>query len=257
MALTFLITLPLIPSHPGRGNELMDANLDTKLIITHAKIPSLLIIIILVLDLWAIFAQTEWELVKDKDEVKIYAREIKAFAGKEFKGVSFIDQSIEIVGAVLFDIPAYTKWFHNCLEIKKIPHADSTDLDFILYVAIDAPWPLWDRDSIYKTNAVLNIASGKIKIHGVAIREPLLPFKDHYIRITSSELEWILEEMADKKTKVTFIKRTNIGGAAGDYFSNMGSKMAIFDSLVNLRIMTREPKYKELGKKLRETYTQK
>lgn len=212
-------------------------------------------IVILAFGQGVIFARAEWELVKDKDEVKIYASEIKGFAGKEFKGVCIIDQPIEIVGAVLFDIPAYTKWFHNCLEIKKIPHADSTDLDFIVYVAIDAPWPLWDRDSIYKTDAVLDIASGKVKIHSVALTDPLVPIIEHYVRINDSELEWILEQMAVKKTKVTFIKRTHIGGTAGNYFSNMGSKMTIFDSLVNLRVMAEEPKYKELGKKLRDTYT--
>ena len=229
--------------------------METKVSITRARILFLVIIIILVFGQGAKFAQADWELVKDKDEVKIYARDIKGFAGKEFKGVCIIDQSIEIVGAVLFDIPAYKKWFHNCLEIKKVPHAESTDLDFILYVAINAPWPLWDRDSVYKTNAVLDIASGKVKIQSVALKELLVPIKEHYVRITNSELEWILEEMTVKKTKVTFIKRTNIGGAAGDYFSNMGSKMAIFDSLVNLRIMAEEPKYKEFGIKLRDTHT--
>jgi hypothetical protein len=63
--------------------------------------------IILVFGQGAKFAWADWELVKDKDKVKIYARDIKGFAGKEFKGICIIDQSIEIVGAVLFDSDIY------------------------------------------------------------------------------------------------------------------------------------------------------
>lgn len=200
-------------------------------------------------------AQEEWELVKDENEVKIYARKIKGFTVKAFKGTCIIDQPIEIVGAVLFDIPAYTKWFHKCREIKKVPRDESTDLDFILYIIIGAPWPLWDRDIIYKTNVVLDIASGKVKITGLALEEPFVPIKEDYVRINDSEFHWVLEAITIRKTKVTFSKRTDIAGSAVAYLSNLGSKMTILDSLTNLRIIAAEPKYSVLGEKLRETYT--
>lgn len=49
-----------------------------------------------------------------------------------FKGVCVVQQPIEIVAAISADIAAYPEWFYKCIEAKKVPKNDSTDLDFII-----------------------------------------------------------------------------------------------------------------------------
>jgi hypothetical protein len=202
----------------------------------------------------ALGARQQWELVQDQGEVKIYERKTEGFSESEFKGVCTVNQPVEIIGAVLLDIPGYIKWFHNCSAIKKIPQIDSNDLDFILYVTINAPWPLLDRDIVYQTQVAVDIVAGKVTVKSAALKDPLVPIVKGCVRITDSELHWLLEKISPDRTRVTFAQRTNIGGAAGAFLSNSGSKMTIFDSLKNLRRIADDPKYAEIGKKIKKEY---
>ena len=79
----------------------------------------------------------------------------------------------------------------------------------------------------------------------------VIPFLDQGAAFARAEWELV----KDKKALKIYARKTR--GFAGKYFSNMGSKRTIFRSLENLRIVAEEPKYKELGKQLRETYTHK
>jgi hypothetical protein len=58
------------------------------------------------------------------------------------KGITDIDLPIEVTGAVLAEIPAYTEWFFQCLQAEKVPQISSTAYNLMVYIALEAPWPL-------------------------------------------------------------------------------------------------------------------
>jgi len=186
-------------------------------------------------------AEGEWKLNADKDGVTLFAREVSGHSEMQFKGVCIVNRPLGSIGSVLSDTASYPKWFFKCIEAKKIPTKNPSEFHFLLYVAIDAPWPFTDRDVVYKTEVNLDFASGKVVIRSIALKKPLIPLRKQYVRITDSEQQWILEEISVDRTRITFINRTNAAGPFANFISNPGTHDTMIHSLKNLKKMLNHP----------------
>ena len=202
----------------------------------------------------SIASAERWVFVAKDRGVTIHSREVAGYAESEFKGSLVINQPIEIIGAVLTDIASYTDWFFNCTRATKIASKGSTRFNFLLYIVVEPPWPLWKRDAIYHTSTRVDLRSGIVMVRGEAIKDASVPIKENHVRITDSALTWVLEKLDDTRTEVLFRQRTNVGGKIGSYLSNAGCRKTILESLVNLDRIASKPKYAALGNKLREEF---
>lgn len=66
------------------------------------------------------FAADAWELVEDKNGVKVFESEWEGYSEHQYKGIRVVQQPVEIIAAVLADINSYPSWFYRCTEAKKI-----------------------------------------------------------------------------------------------------------------------------------------
>ena len=199
-------------------------------------------------------AEEGWVFFEESQGITIHSRKVAGHAESDFKGSRIIDKPVEVIGAVLADIPSYTRWFFNCTQAEKIPDKTSTDLKFQLYIVIEAPWPLWNRDVIYDARTMVDIPSGKIMVWGKARQDASVAVKENHVRVTDSAIEWNLERLDDNRTMVSFTKRINIGGSIGTYLSDAGCRKTIFESLVNFGRIASDPKYVAVGSRLKEEY---
>ncbi len=195
-----------------------------------------------------VVAGSDWKLIANEEGVALYSRKVSGHSELEFKGVYLIDQPLEVIGAILSDIPSYPKWFFKCIESKKIPRENTSELNFYLYIAIDTPWPFSDRDVVYKANVAIDSDIGKVIIRSTALTEPFVPLRSGYVRITDSEHQWILEKISSERTRITFLNRTNAAGSFANYISNPGTRDTTVHSLNNLRDRAHDPNYREAGK---------
>jgi hypothetical protein len=179
-------------------------------------------------------ADGQWKLIVERNGIRLYAREVSGYSEAQFKGVGVVRRPVEAVASVLSDIASYPQWFFKCIEAKKIPAENSSELHFFLYVAIDTPWPFSDRDVVYKTDVTIDYRLEKVFIHSIALKTPLIPVKRQYVRITDSEHLWILEKISKERTRITFMNRTNAAGSFSKYLSNPGSRDTTMQSLENL-----------------------
>jgi hypothetical protein len=186
-------------------------------------------------------ASGQWKLIDERDGITLYAREVSGHSEAQFKGVCVVRRPLEAVGSVLSDIASYPQWFFKCIEAKKIPVENSSELHFFLYVAIDTPWPFSDRDVVYETKVTIDYASGKVFIHSIALKAPLMPLRRQYVRITDSEHQWILERISKDRTRITFMNRTNAAGSFSNYLSNPGTRDTTIYSLANLTKILKRP----------------
>jgi hypothetical protein len=193
-------------------------------------------------------AGSDWKLIAKEEGVALYSRKMSGHAELEFKGICLINQPLEVVGAVLSDIPSYPRWFFKCIESKKIPLENTSELNFYLYIAIDTPWPFSDRDVVYKAKIAIDYILGKIVIKSTALTEQFVPPKKGYVRITDSEHQWILERVSSERTRITFINRTNAAGPLSNYISNPGTRDTTVHSLKNLKSWAKDTKYAKPGK---------
>ena len=202
----------------------------------------------------AMASEENWIFVENNQGVTIHSRKLAGYAESEFRGTRIFNEPVEVIGAVLADIPSYPRWFFNCIQARKIPDKRSNNRNFLLYIVVETPWPLWNRDVIYATKTRVDIPSGKIRVWSKALPEALVPIKEHHVRVTDSALEWVLERLDDSRTMVAFTERINAGGNIGSYLSDAGCRKTIFESLVNLGRTAADPRYVALGKRLKETY---
>jgi hypothetical protein len=216
----------------------------------------ILIIALLAADPGGLFAQEQWESVSNDNGVAIYSRKVAGHEESEFKGITDINQPIEVIGAVLAEIPAYTGWFFKCLQAEKIPQISSTAYNFRVSIALDAPWPLWPRDVVYDVNIRIDMASGKVDVRCKAVPQPVVPIRKDHVRIIDSELHWVLERIDAHQTRIIFIMRTDAGGFVSGYLTDLGCRKTIYHSLINLHGIAADPKYEALGRKLVHEFTQ-
>lgn len=207
-----------------------------------------------IIDGAVIGADDPWVFVNKDQGVTIHTRKVAGYAESEFRGSRIINQPLEVVGAVLADIPSYTSWFYKCTQAWKIPDNSATDLSFSLYIGIKMPWPFWDRDVIYAVTTAIDPASGKLKIQGHARQDAAVPLRKGQIRIADSALQWIIERLDANQTLVTFTTRINAGGNLGGYLSDAGCKRTVLSSLINMRDIAADPRYAALGEKLKRKY---
>jgi hypothetical protein len=207
----------------------------------RSTVTGTIIILLLLVLATASGAGDRWKLIDDRDGITLYSREVSVQPQAQFKGVFTVRQPIEAVGSVLSDVASYPKWFFKCIEVKKIPTENSSELHFFLYVAIDTPWPFLDRDVVYETDVTIDYAAGKVFIQSVALKRPLVQLKNQYVRITDSEHQWILERISADLTRITFINRTNAAGPFANYLSNSGMRDTTIHSLVNLKNILQHP----------------
>ena len=215
----------------------------------------ILIISFIAADPGGLFAQEQWKSVSNDNGVAIYSRKVVGHEESEFKGITDIDLPIEVTGAVLAEIPAYTGWFFQCLQAEKVPQISSTAYNFMVYIALDAPWPLWPRDVVYDVNIRIDMVSGKVEVGCKVVPEPVVPIQKGHVRITDSELHWVLERIDAHQTRVIFIMRTDAGGSVSSYWSDLGCRNTIYHSLINLHGIATDPKYEALGRKLVHEFT--
>jgi hypothetical protein len=202
-----------------------------------------------------LFAQEQWKTVSNDNGVAIYSRKVAGHEESEFKGITEINQPIEVIGAVLAEISAYTGWFFKCLQAEKIPKISSSAYNFMVYIALDAPWPLWPRDVVYDVNIRIDMASGKVDVRSKAVPEPVVPIQKDHVRITDSELHWVIERIGPHQTRIILIMRTDAGGSVSGYWTDLGCRKTIYHSLINLHKIAADPKYEALGRKLVQDYT--
>ena len=116
---------------------------------------------------FSLFASDGWNFITEDDGIALYSRILKGYSSTEFKGICIIDRPIESVGSFLSEVAAYPEWFFRCIQSYKIRAKNSSDLNFLLYVAIDAPWPFSDRHVVYRVvTAVDRVAGDLISIRG-------------------------------------------------------------------------------------------
>lgn len=89
---------------------------------------------------------SDWSFVKEKEQIKIYAKTNKSSPIKSLKAVGTIDAPIERVIALLRDVKYANTWVPNLVErsyVEKI-----SDIEAVLYDVTDMPWPVADRELI-------------------------------------------------------------------------------------------------------------
>ncbi|RLC31609.1 MAG: hypothetical protein DRH32_03955 [Deltaproteobacteria bacterium] len=155
-------------------------------------------------------ADGKWELIMSKDGINTYRMTHPGTNICSFKGVGFVDAGMEVIGAILRDIPDFPKWMAHCKHTRILKKIDRNT--FIVHYVSKAPFPYMDRDAVFDSHAFYDFDRGAAHITFRTAKGYDFPKQKKYLRITDMEGEYHLEYFGENRTRVTYMHRADPGG---------------------------------------------
>ena len=132
-------------------------------------------------------AQSDWQLAKEKDGIKVYLRNYKGGKLKELRAICTIKSSLHAVNAVMKDVPNAKNWINKIDEsilLKQMP-----DGTLYKYFVIAVPFPLKNRDVIYHEHSVQEKSDKSLIFSSTSIPD-YQPEKDGLVRMIDTQGSW-------------------------------------------------------------------
>lgn len=215
--------------------------------------------VLFIVFLFPIFSEAnEWELVKEDECVQIFLRDVSGSDIREYKGVIKIKGSISSVMKVLDDSFAMDEWFYRSKEpiLLKQKHLEER----YSYQVSEYPFPASNRDIIVKTKLSRDIISGAIRIKMESVPNfcKRHSYKEVCENINESNLVhiqklkgyFLLEPLNKNLTRLTWQMHTELEGSLPAWIVNQKLVDVPFESLVSLKELVKEKKYKDARMKI-------
>lgn len=174
---------------------------------------------------------TEWVLDKQENGIDVYTRPVPGSGIKEFMGTAEIEDSVDAVLRVLRDSDRFKHWFPNTPESKLLAREDNVSYQ---YSVMDAPWPVSDRDNVFRSVTKRDEATGVVEIQVTAAPD-YFPEQANRTRVRKANGAWKLEPLEGDRTLVTFRMHLEPGGGIPEWLINARVVATPFEALTNLR----------------------
>jgi hypothetical protein len=189
---------------------------------------------------------SKWFIEEDKDGITVLSRSVAYSKFKELRGTMTVNTRTESLVELMENIQACPKWLHNCKEGKVLKEINPP-AERINYNVIKAPWPLNDRDIVFRSKVSLSKSTNTVKIilHG---EEAFIPPQNGRVRVKSFKGHWIFtpqkgySEINGGNVNIEYQLISDPGVAPvlahGDLLKS------VFNSLENMRDIIKEDNYK-------------
>ncbi|MBU2490201.1 MAG: START domain-containing protein [Proteobacteria bacterium] len=186
-----------------------------------------------------------WKLVMDKNGIKAYQRSIEGTSIHEIRAVTVVDATLENIGEVLRDVPANNQWLPYCEEAHTIEMRDRNDQD--LYVLLDLPWPVSNRDLVVSSKAHYDLDRARAIVDIQDVCRSEAPPVDGNVRIPSFSGVYVFEYISRQRTGIIYTYRVDMGGYIPAKVLNFLGKFTLYDTFTGLRKMVAKDKYIQAG----------
>ncbi len=187
------------------------------------------------------FAQTDWKLKKEVDDLKVYYRQSEHSNINEIKVRYVAEASLSNVVAVLKDIPGFTEWIYACAEANAIEQ--KTPNQSIYYSRIDFPFPMSDRDFIARSKLRQDPATKEIFITVIGDYD-YLPEKKNIVRLPQLRITWHIKPLGGRRVQIDYHLLSDPGGSIPDWLVNLAVDKGPTNSMLKFKEMLNKPKYR-------------
>lgn len=174
----------------------------------------------------------EWELKKQADGIDVYTRPVAGSDIREFRGEGIVGVGIDAVVELLRDSSRFKDWFPETSESKLLERDGAITYQ---YSVMSTPWPISDRDNIFRTVLTRDETTGRVDI-SVEAAPNAHPEQPRLHRVTRANGSWQLTPDGPNKTHVKFIMHLEPGGGIPDWMVNARIVATPFEALVNMRL---------------------
>lgn len=153
------------------------------------------------------YANSEWRLEKQKDQISIYSQEKTGSEFSQIKVEVVLPVSPRALYAQFGDGSECLQWQQRCESSKIIKHINENEK--LIYTIINMPWPLSDRDFIFHLSFNIDTKTKVITIS-------LTPSSDVEVESdlvrAKSNAQYRIEPINGSSSKLTMLIHTELGG---------------------------------------------
>jgi hypothetical protein len=192
-------------------------------------------------------SESDWTRVLQRDDIEVFTRAVPGSDLDEFLGTMIIDAPVNVIEAVIDDVPASPQWMADCREARTIRIIDENS-SVVLNVT-KTPWPVWDRETLLLSTKQRDVKMGTVMFRFHSIHDPNIPVGKQNVRIPAVDGQWILIPVEKDRTKVTYTVKSNPGGSIPKFIAAQKSRDIPYKTLLGLTQMVKKEKYRGTARK--------
>jgi hypothetical protein len=144
----------------------------------------------------------QWRKIRDVDGMQLFTHEVKDSPILMVKAIALIDADVASIRAVVDDLAHHQKWVPYLVETRLLQQVSPTEK--LLYSRFDAPWPVSDRDFVYRLNISVN-ENGTVSYRHESEKSPLMPAQKDYVRARLMESTYTMTPVTPTQTRVEIL----------------------------------------------------
>ena len=169
----------------------------------------------------------------DKQNIKVWTYQNSQNPVFLYKAETIYDTPLEKAVGLILDVDHAVQWVPYMGSVKVLSRDDKKG-EFLLYMVLDFPFPLKDRDLVVQGKMVKD-AQGVISIKNKAIDKGYAKNPD-YVRLTHYEGDWSFQKLANNKVKVSTYGYANPEGSIPLTFVNMFVQQQPYQMLQKMKL---------------------
>ena len=174
----------------------------------------------------------------DKNNIKVWTYQDQQNLVFLYKAETTYHAPIENAVSLILDIEHAVQWVPYMGSIKVLSRDDKKG-EFTLYMVLDFPFPLKDRDLIVQ-GKMIKQANGQISIKNKAIQTGY-PLNPNYVRFTDYQGDWTFQKLANNQVKVSTYGYANPEGSIPLTFVNMFVQQQPYQMLQKMKAELAKP----------------
>ena len=189
------------------------------------------------------FAQKDWKLAKQKEDIKIYTSSVPNSNVKAIKvECEFKAKASELV-ALLLDVETSADWVYHTKSAKLIKRVSPSELYY--YSEVSVPWPVENRDFVAHLTVTQHPASKLVTVDGPAV-SGFVPVKKGIVRIAHSTGKWSILPVANNRIKVEYTLHVDPGGSLPTWLVNLFATDGPLHIFKQLKLQLQKSEYKDV-----------
>ena len=157
--------------------------------------------------------EADWVLAQNEDRIQLYTRPVAGSPFLEVKASALINAPITEVAMAMGDGEGCEEWRHMCKSSEIL--STLSDTEQLVYLVMDMPWPVTDRDMVIHSIAHIDVASKNVRVQlaAASFEHP----GGNYVRAIANGY-YEIQALGEEQVEFTYIMHTDLGG---DLSANM------------------------------------
>ena len=152
-------------------------------------------------------SNAEWALQQDDGRIQVFTRPVAGSPFLEVKATALINAPIADIASRMGDGEGCVEWRVMC-KSSEVLSVDS-DTERNVYMVLDMPWPVADRDMVMRSIADIDTAAKTVTVQ-LQDASSKYPEQD-YVRAVSN-WQYQMKALGEEQVEFTYIMHTDLGG---------------------------------------------